>query len=353
MGTAAAAHAQTPEVARALDEGERRLAAGDAAAAEAAFDRAGASGHSAGVELSLVRAYMQAGEYRRALAFAAHAAGAHGDEPAASALYVWLLARGGQRAVARRLLESALVARPDDAVLAAAAASLSESWPIAGARLLTPPTRFAPYAYGAEATGIVAASAALSAAGRHALVPGGAVPNGRAVWLRNGLGHTVAAKPERRLVIDGVALAVLALEGTLQSPAQPAAAARPPFAGSVGYAVEFAATATADPEWPLLELGFFGRGVRPGELPPLGIEMPPGPRGGPVFDDAGRIAGIAVRAADGSDRLLPVAALPEDLRAFFGELRPGGPTLRTSLDAIYEQALRWTLQVIVEAPATP
>ncbi len=51
---------------------------------------------------------MQAGEYRRALSFGAHAAGAHRDFPAATALYAWLLYVGGQDAFAARRLDAAL-----------------------------------------------------------------------------------------------------------------------------------------------------------------------------------------------------------------------------------------------------
>ena len=78
--TAGSGTAQLIALARVLAEGEQRLAAGDAAGAEAAFDRAAGAAHDHDVEISLVRAYMQAGDYRRALAFAAHAAGAHGDD---------------------------------------------------------------------------------------------------------------------------------------------------------------------------------------------------------------------------------------------------------------------------------
>ena len=117
--------------------------------------------HDHDLEISLVRAYMQAGEYRRALAFAAHAAGAHGNEPAASALYAWLLASGGQEQVARRLLDAALAASPADATLTHVAARLAEPWPVADEKLLVPPARFAPYAFGAVATGVVASSATL------------------------------------------------------------------------------------------------------------------------------------------------------------------------------------------------
>ncbi len=296
---------------------------------------------------------MQAGEYRRALAFAAHAGGAHGNEPAASALYVWLLASGGQQQVASRLLHSALAASPEDSTLKQVAARLAEPWPIAAEPLLAPPARFAPYAFGDVASGTVVATATLGADGRRALAPGGAVPDGsRGVWVRNGLGRTVAAKVERRFEVAGIELALLALESPLPVLAEQVAAARAPFAGSVGYAVEYAAQAGSEPAWPLLRLGFFGRSPRFEGVQQLGIDLPAGSRGGPAFDDAGRIVGVAARAPDGSDRLVTLASLPRELRPFFGAESPGGPTPRSPLDVIYERALLVSLQLLVSAGAS-
>jgi len=60
-----------------VQEGEAKLAAGDASGAQQAFEAATQIVHAADVELGLVRSYMQAGDYRRALSFSAHAAGAH------------------------------------------------------------------------------------------------------------------------------------------------------------------------------------------------------------------------------------------------------------------------------------
>jgi hypothetical protein len=236
--------------------------------------------------------------------------------------------------------------------LRAASARLAEPWPIATEALLAAPARLAPYAFGDEALGTVAATAALGAGGEHALASSSAVPQGSpAVWVRNGLGRTVRASVERRFEVAGIEFAVLALESPLPAPAEQTTAARAPFAGSVGYAVEYAAQASGEAAWPRLELGFFGRSVGADGLPALGIGVPPGPRGGPVLDDAGRVVGVAARAADGSDRLVPVAALPEDVRPLLGPAMLGGPTPRSSPDVIYERALRSTLQLIV-APAT-
>lgn len=329
---------------RARRVAEQELTAGNAAAAETALESAGAGVHDATVEIALVRTYMQRGEYRRALAFAAHAAGEHGDYAAAGALYAWLLHAGGQQRVASRLLDSAFAAAPADAVLLAVRERLASPSPTATGALLVPPARFAPYATGAAAEGRTVASAVLIDGGRRALA---SVAVGGLLWLRNGIGGTARASVERRFEVAGAALTLLRLETPLPSPENVAVAERVPFAGSVGVAVEYAATpARSEAAWPWLRLGFFGRAPSATALPALGIDMPPGPRGGPVFDDAGRLVGLALRTVDMRDLLVPAAMLPDELRALLGVPSPGGPTPRAPLDLTYERSLLLALQVI-------
>jgi len=83
---------------------------------------------------------------------------------------------------------------------------------------------------------------------------------------------------------------------TLLRLAQPLPAAEaapsPVFAGSPVATTEFMACDAAEVAWPVLRQGFAGRVPVQGPRA-LGIELPPGPRGGPVFDRAGRLAGEA------------------------------------------------------------
>lgn len=58
-----------------LARGEVALAAMDPARALAAFEQAARISHSADTEMAIIRSSMQAGEYRRALGFAAHKIG--------------------------------------------------------------------------------------------------------------------------------------------------------------------------------------------------------------------------------------------------------------------------------------
>ena len=346
-----------------LDDGERLLATGDAAAAQARFDQAALMLHAPDTEALLVRSYMQAGDYRRALAFGAHAAGAHRREwPAGQALYVWLLHIGGQGVVARRLLDDALALAPDDARLLAARSQLATDWPRADGLLHQLPLRMAPYPVGdavpADAQGV--GSALLLATGDAALVPasvlGASAAGDRPIWLRNGLGQTVQA----RRAGDDESLGLVHLRLATPLPITPLATAdREPFGGSPGYMVEYAPASSPAAAWPLLRQGFF---ARPGSVPGprlLGIPAPAGPRGGPVFDAAGQLAGVAMAAADGTDRLLPLALLAERFPALgLTPTHPVNPAglpataaragpQRADADAVYEQALRHALQVLV------
>jgi hypothetical protein len=139
---------------------------------------------------------------------------------------------------------------------------------------------------------------------------------------------------------------VLRLQTPLPVAERLTCALRAPFAGSPGCLVEYANDDTATPSWPLLRQGFFGRLLAaPGERL-LGIDAPPGPRGGPVFDAQGRLAGIARPGPDGRDRLHAIDDLPV-IMAATGAVAPIEP--RTPIDTVYESALRATLQLIIQA----
>jgi len=345
-----------------LDEGERLLAAGQPDQAQDVLDRAAMMLHAADTEAALVRAYMQAGQYRRALAFGAHAAGAHRrDWPAGTALYVWLLQVGGQGVVARRVMDETLALAPEDAALRSASRQLSLPWPAPDAVLRQTPLRTAPYGWGESppADSEVVGSAVLLDDGVSAVVPAAALgqaplANGQ-VWLRNGLGQTVSAQVQTRDTQLG--LVTLRLDRPLPRPGL-AAAHREPYAGSPGYMVEYAPARTASAAWPLLRQGFFARWTNDAGLRRLGLDAPAGPRGGPVFNAAGELVGIAVAGADGTDRLVPASVLttlaaeplaPVGAAASHRSAVEPGVVQRAGnadVDAIYEKSLKITLQVI-------
>ncbi len=346
----ASARAGPPPHLRLMEEAEALLAAGDGAAALAAFEQAAAMVHEPEVEMGMVRSHMQAGDYRRALAFCAHAAGAHRDAPAGTALYVWLLHIGGQGGVATRVLAEALALDAQDASLLAVRDALAQAWPRAQGVLLAPPQRMAPYATSATPEGRapaasrVAGTAVLAADGQHAWAPSATLAGARQVWLRNGLGQTVMARVEASA--EPSPLAMLSLAAAL--PVQGQMSLREPFAGSPASLVEYAGNPLPQPAWPVLRQGFFGRVLlAPGDRL-LGIEAPTGPRGGPVFDAHGRLAGVACPGADGRDRLIGIkemglwgASQPAAVPA------PASSPVAVGPDVVYETALRVALQVLV------
>lgn len=328
-----------------LAEGEALLRSGDAVAAQDVFQRAAMRMHAPDTECSIVRAQMQAGAYRQALAFGAHAALAHRGFPGGVALYAWMLHVGGQSLVAARLLADALQRHPGDATLHAAREGLRSPWPLPADGLLAAPLRAAPYAHGdVPALPLrCAGTGTLLPDGITAWVPAGTLRAVRAIQVRNGLGQTRTAH-----VADGPAPAGvvrLRLSQALPVPEGLAVAARPPFAGSPLAVVEFGPSDGGDAAWPQLVQGFAG-GVAAEGSRRLGVELARGPRGGPVFDRSGRLAGIALPADGGADRLAMLDA-PDEVAAA-GGAGPAPPA--APIDAVYESALRLTLQILLPRP---
>jgi hypothetical protein len=347
--TPSAPGANDPRRLALLQEGEAALAACDPDAALSAFERAALMHHAADTEMGLVRSYLQAGGYRRAVNFGAHTAGAHRDVVGGALLYAWLLQAGGQGVAAQRLLAEALMRNPADAPLLEVLQQLRSGQPVAGPLLRQPPLRLAPYASAtpAEATAW-AGSAMLLADGHHALVPLPTLMSGaRRFWLRNGLGQTVAASVQQMLEDEAVGL--LRLADALPFPVGDLAlAARDPFPGSAGFAIEFARQPDAEPAWPWLRSGFFGRPQASGAARSLGIEMgAAGPRGGPVFDAAGRLCGLALPDGSSQGRLLGPSRLAALLPGM--QVAPAGPGAAMAVDQVYETGLRVVLQVLADA----
>lgn len=331
-----------PEVAALLQRAETALAAGDSAQAQDAYEQAAALQHDAHIELGWVRARMQAGGYRQALAFAAHAAGAHPDEPDGALLYAHLLNAGGQAAAAEDVLARARRRLPDEPLLPPTLRACPGATPSPGAEALHLP----PLGVAVPPGSRVAGSALLLGDARHAitawaLVADSAPPDSTAdtpaLWLRNGLGRTQRARVLSRDAQAGTAL--LQLDAPLDAPAELTRAPREAFPGSPALAVGYRAGAGAQPGWPQVCLGFLGGTPQPGEPRALGFGVDDASIGGPVFDTSGRLVGLvgpAGRASGAS--LLPA----KQLAAF----PAADTTAALPIDALYERALRSSLQLI-------
>ena len=355
---AALSPARMQERAELLKNGEAALARLDVTGALDSFERAALILHAADTEIALIRSYMQAGDYRRALAFGAHTAGAHLDEAGGSLLYAWLLHTGGQPAIARRQLAETGARMPENAVVHAVLQQLNSGAPIATSQLLTLPTRLAPYGNtkGLPDTASVAGSAVLLHGGSKALVPLNLLPRSGKLWLRNGLGQLVKAKTDKRLTARALGVALVRLESPLPVATDLQVSPSDAFPGSPGFAVEYVTLPNAAPAWPILRTGFLGSAKGDSGERLLGIDMPAGARGGPVFDGVGRLIGLALPGQAGKvdDRLVSAS----QLRKAFGEAMaakplatwnssvPAGPKPRASVDSIYEDSLKTSLQVI-------
>jgi len=351
--------------AKLLARAEGELARGEVAAATDTFERAAMMLHAPDTEMGLVRAYMQAGQYRRALAFCAHVAGAHLESGPAGGLYAWLLRAGGQNDFADRVLRETLGRLPQDPVALEVRRAFESPAPVATGSLLRTPQRMAPQplltddqAPVAEAARVVSGGV-LIGNGTMALVPSDAalVPDAaKAIWVRDGLGRTTRAHADAAAQpLAPYAVTVLRLDPPLPAEGLPLLAPRDPFAGSVGFAFEYAAQQDANPAWPWLSQGFFGT-VQNGDAPrKLGIGVAGTTHGGPVLDAAGRLAGMVLPGRDepvmlsasrwadalpGSGQVAGPAAAPQA-----GAIaRPGGAI---PSDEAYESGLRSALQLIV------
>ena len=354
--------AQAHEAKAIVNTAEQALASGRTAAALASFEQAAATQHSAEIEMGLVRSLMQSGSYREALAFCAHTAGGHLDTPAAAALYAWLLRAGGQEAFAARLLNQTLALAPDDAVAQATRRAFAADGLAPSGVMLDLPHRMAPQQQmqGGQATPLpgtrTVSSGVLFDGGQRAFVPRAAVQGARKLWVRNGLGHTTEAVVDSGSdQLGAMDLAALRLVAPLESGAI-LLAPTDPFAGSPGFVVEYSSSTDASPAWPTLHDGFLGAFTGRDGWRRLGIDTPPGRFGGPVFDAAGRLAGIALQGVSlqgttEAATMLPVsmfrdvASMTADGSVPARTAQPPAST-RMAADETYERALRVTLQVL-------
>lgn len=346
-----------------LGRAESELARGQTAAATDAFDRAASMLHAPDTEMGLVRAYMQAGQYRRALAFCAHTAGAHRESAPAGALYAWLLRVGGQAAIAERVLSDTLERAPQDGISLEVRRAFMAPLPVATGTMLQAPHRMAPQAVMQQGqpplpdAARVVASGVLIHDGTLALVPNSAVraaPSG-VLWVRNGLGQTSQGQVDGRVqALEHLGVTVLRLAAPLDTVGAQAVAPRDPFAGSAGFALHYAESGAAGAAWPWLHQGFFGSFQGNAGLRRLGIDLANGPHGGPVLDAAGRLAGIALQGADHEalmlpasvwQRLLEVAPVASSASAA-SPAAPARPPGAIPADEAYEAGLRLALQVI-------
>jgi hypothetical protein len=350
-----------PGRAERLAVAEAALARGEAALALRLYEAEAGREHASDIEQGIVRSLMQAGEYRRALDFAAHTAGAHGSEAGGSVLYAWLLGLSGQAPHGLKVLDEAVVRGPDEAgaqLLALVRQQLSGGQGVADSRLLAWPHRLAPHAWSSGTADLAAAKLRVTAGGllladgRRALVPAAAVSGDELLWLRNGLGQTELAVPTRQAVTPELTLVTLA--SSMQVTRSAAWVGRDPFPGSPllvsDYALRDVEGESRSAAWPRLKQGFLGTPTAAALGRPLGITLAGRQAGGPVFDLSGRIIGVStseLRAGTRLSLLVPASRL----RAALGQVdapaaTSGQAAPRMRFDEILELAMGITLEVL-------
>ncbi len=351
----AAAAARLPRRIALLARAQGELERGDAAQALDDFERAAMMLHAADAELGLIRAAMQDGQYRRALAFCAHTAGEHTDAADGAALYAWLLRIGGQDELAARTLAEARARMPGDPVAAAVSTAFTEHPAVATGVLLQASHRMAPWPVTGDAQASPPASARLAGNGTllddgaTALVPlaGLKAGAGALVWVRNGLGQaTEATVDPAPPALAAHGLARLRLRTALSAGTPRESAARTPYAGSPGYALAYGPA--PGPAWPALTQGFLGSAKGDAGERRLGFGSAPG---APVFDATGALIGVVLDAGDAPSTWLPAStwappSAPASPPAAAAQA-PRALALAAPGD-IYEVGLRRALQVLVD-----
>lgn len=331
---------------RLLETAEVALSRGEVDHAHEQFEQAAAMLHAADAELGIVRAHMQAGRYRQALAFAAHTAGAHPDTPAGAALYAWLLHLGGHKAPADQVVTTAKGRMTEASILADTAASMASD-SAANNEMLLSPARFAPYSpttpvglihYRTVGTGYVLAGA------ERVITDADLVRDAGGLAVRNGLGRYSSARIEA--IHEDLGIAVLALPAPLDKAAAWRVPGREPFPGSMAYAVRYPQSVHDQPSWPQLHPGFLGSAQSGSSSFALGVDVPGRMLGGPVFDASGRFIGLSRSGRGAAPMRVALSALKSRLGVdALGQVDVTAENL--SSDAIYEQALATTVQLIV------
>ena len=343
-----------------LGSAHRALAAGDAGRAALLFEQAAQTdGEHVEAEIGISRAYLAAGEYRRALSYAHLASGEHEDSDAALAWLSYLEDRAGYVDSAVKRLRAALVRWPAPSASAAAlaeilvergraaeAGALLAAWtaplPADVTRLRLRVAYATSVAQGdlapAEALGggpVVDSEhgvwpappmAATPSSWAHAVARGNGVivaagaqvltrvpiAKGASLFVRNGLGHQRRARLLRRAA--GVAL--LALDTPFDEAASALAASESQAPDGVRFC---------------FVLGRAQLGVAPlmQISAPLGVDQ----GGSPIFDNAGRLIGLALGSRD------PIEGVAErDAALGAGHFALRGDAFATLLPSVDDRA---------------
>ncbi len=300
---------------RLRSEGEKHLRALQAGLALEAFEKAALLAHSVDIELGIVRAHMQDGQFLRALNFAAHTAQAHRHDRRGALLYQQLLSLVGQS----RLTPDSQQWRPFSQAL--------------------PPSSKA----------IHFGSALLLPGEQHALISGAVLEGRRAVGLRHCRGFFSEARLVRFSSTSAVALLkILRPFARPSSPQNPVSInAKPVFAGSLAYQLVFDRSTMQKLSWPKLSSHFIERT----QQHDLSIGAQNVSDAGIIFNQRGQVIGLGNPSQNNTSTSLLSVAACHDLLEIAGighqsnELNVSGANGNVSIEAVYQTGLNVLLQV--------
>jgi len=283
-----------------LDAARRALAAGDAAKAATIYESLTRQGESLEAEIGLVRASLQAGEFRKAVSWATLTAGEHTDSSEAVALLAYLHDRAGYTELAIKTLKQLRTDRPNDPIAAAALATVlmdrggkvsaadeaaSRQWP-------RPAFEAIPVN---ERRVLAAGNGVIVDGGQHVLTYSAVLPDSAsAIYVRNGLGKVRLAVREP----GGATGPLVRLKITDPYPAR-WAIPKDQIASPDGarFCFAFGYSASGDPagRYPAISPGVvFRADAGTGGLMQITGTLGAGHIGSPVFDPRGRLVGVSV-----------------------------------------------------------
>ena len=297
-----------------LEAARRALAEGDAARAATLYETLAQQGESLEAEIGLVRASLQAGEFRKAMSFANLTAGEHPDSVEAAALLAYLNDRVGRTEQALEALkrleashpdeQSALAAHADiliDRLAPAQALSLIQTWrdrhPGAQAPELV---RLFARAQAAARGNVAAGNGVIIDDGKSVLTYAGLLKSvsGREVLIRNSLGQVRRARADARGAAND--LVRLRLKNPFpSSQSVPLSQVAAPEGVRFCFALGFSVPGSVEAAYPAIAPGLvFRANAGAGGLMQITSALGAGHDGAPIFDPRGRLIGLALGAGD-------------------------------------------------------
>ncbi|MDX1915235.1 MAG: hypothetical protein SFU55_06595 [Methylophilus sp.] len=334
---------QTATVKQVLSQVQQHLQHGQASQARSLLEQTANALHSEAIETALILTHMQNGEYSHALSAAAHTQAEHVNIADTCLLYAWLLSIGGQTTFANTLLQENLARFPEHQSLRSMQSLLQGGTWNTAQLPKSEIAKFQPELVNPEKTylnaSIIGSATLLDTT--HAVMPYSLLST-KKIWLRNGLGITVAASIEKTFPAQNIALLKLASPIAMAKPIHQADA--PPKLGGLAYIVGYVKTNQVDQAyWPILKTDIIGM---PNTAQHWTLHVRQFYSGAPVWNDAGALIGITVTSDNGNTEILPIqqmaAAIDLNTESAYHA------HTHVSMQDIYEQALSTSLQVMAE-----